>query len=30
MFAETIHRIYNEEPISDLFALPHDIDESNE
>lgn len=30
MFAETIHRIYKEEPISDLFALPHDIDESNE
>ncbi len=30
MFAETIHRIYNEEPISDLFALPHEIDESNE
>ncbi|MDK9580550.1 ribose-phosphate pyrophosphokinase [Sneathia sanguinegens] len=30
MFAETIHRIYNEEPISDLFALPNNIDESNE
>lgn len=27
MFAETISRIYKEEPISDLFALPHEIDE---
>ncbi|WP_068268112.1 ribose-phosphate diphosphokinase [Caviibacter abscessus] len=27
MFAETINRIFNEEPISDLFALPHEIDE---
>lgn len=27
MFAETINRIFNEEPISDLFALPYEIDE---
>lgn len=26
MFAETIDRIYNEEPISDLFALPSELD----
>ena len=29
IFAETIQRIYNEEPISDLFALPCEIDEGN-
>lgn len=28
MFAETIIRINNDEPISDLFALPHELEDN--